>query len=87
MKIVVADKISSSASAVFAEQPDWKVVTTDKDTLPGELATADAILVRSATFVDAAMMEKAPKLRVIRTRRREVSTTSISTRRTSAASW
>jgi D-3-phosphoglycerate dehydrogenase / 2-oxoglutarate reductase len=65
MKIVVADKISSSASAVFAEQPDWKVVTTDKDTLPGELATADAILVRSATFVDAAMMAKAPKLRVI----------------------
>ncbi len=65
MKIVVADKISSSASAVFAEHPDWKVVTTDKDTLPGELATADAILVRSATFVDAAMMAKAPKLRVI----------------------
>ena len=58
-------KISSSRSAVFAEHPDWKVVTTDKETLPGELATADAILVRSATFVDAAMMDKAPKLRVI----------------------
>ena len=65
MKIIVADKISSSASAVFADHPDWKVVTTDKETLPGELATADAILVRSATFVDAAMMDKAPKLRVI----------------------
>jgi D-3-phosphoglycerate dehydrogenase len=64
MKVVVADKISSSASAVFSE-PDWKVVTTDKETLLGELATADAILVRSATFVDAAMMDKAPKLRVI----------------------
>src|SRR6202142_4556478 len=65
MKIVVADKISPSASAIFGEHSDWKVVTTDKETLAGELATADAILVRSATFVDAAMMEKAPKLRVI----------------------
>ncbi len=65
MKIVIADKISSSASAIFGEHKDWKVVTTDKETLPGELATADAILVRSATFVDAAMMDKAPKLRVI----------------------
>jgi D-3-phosphoglycerate dehydrogenase len=65
MKIVIADKISPSASAIFGEHSDWKVVTTDKETLAGELATADAILVRSATFVDAAMMEKAPKLRVI----------------------
>ncbi len=65
MKIVVADKISPSASAIFGEHSDWKVVTTDKETLAGELGTADAILVRSATFVDAAMMEKAPKLRVI----------------------
>ena len=65
MKIVIADKISSSAAAIFGEHGDWKVVTTDKETLAGELATADAILVRSATFVDAAMMDKAPKLRVI----------------------
>jgi D-3-phosphoglycerate dehydrogenase len=65
MKIVIADKISSSASAIFGEHKDWKVVTTDKETLAGELADADAILVRSATFVDAAMMNKAPKLRVI----------------------
>ena len=33
--------------------------------MPAELPTADAIVVRSATFVDAAMMDKAPKLRVI----------------------
>ena len=65
MKIVIADKISSSASAIFGEHRDWKVVTTDKETLPRELTDADAILVRSATFVDAAMMDKAPKLRVI----------------------
>ncbi len=65
MKIVVADKISPSASAIFGEHPDWPVVSPDKEALAGELADADGILVRSATFVDAAMMDKAPKLRVI----------------------
>ena len=65
MKIVVADKISPSASAIFGEHQDWPVVSPDKEALAGELADADGILVRSATFVDAAMMDKAPKLRVI----------------------
>ena len=65
MKIVIADKISASAFAVFGEHTDWTVVAPDKEALAGELAGADALLVRSATFVDAAMMERAPKLRVI----------------------
>jgi len=65
MKIVIADKISASAFAVFGEHTDWTVVAPDKEALAGELAGADAILVRSATFVDAAMLERAPKLRVI----------------------
>jgi D-3-phosphoglycerate dehydrogenase len=65
MKVVVADKISPSASAIFTEHGDWTVVSPDKEALAGQLADADAILVRSATFVDAAMMDKAPKLRVI----------------------
>ncbi len=65
MKIVVADKISPSAFAVFGEHKDWTVVTPDKEALAGELGAADAILVRSATFVDAAMIDRAPRLRVI----------------------
>jgi D-3-phosphoglycerate dehydrogenase / 2-oxoglutarate reductase len=65
MKIVIADKISPSALKVFAEHPDWTIVSPDKEHLAGELANADAIVVRSATFVDDAMMEHAPKLRVI----------------------
>ncbi len=65
MKIVIADKVSPSALKVFGEHADWTVVTPDKEALAGELANADAIVVRSATFVDAAMMDKAPKLRVI----------------------
>ena len=65
MKIVIADKVSPSALKVFAEHPDWTIVSPDKEHLAGELTDADAIIVRSATFVDAAMMDKAPKLRVI----------------------
>jgi D-3-phosphoglycerate dehydrogenase / 2-oxoglutarate reductase len=65
MKIVIADKVSPSALKVFADHPDWTIVSPDKEQLAGELADADAIVVRSATFVDAPVMEKAPKLRVI----------------------
>ncbi len=65
MKIVIADKVSPSALKVFGEHLDWTVVSPDKESLPRELTDADAIVVRSATFVDAAMLDKAPKLRVI----------------------
>ena len=65
MKIVIADKVSPSTLKVFADLPDWTVVSPEKEALAGELSNADAIVVRSATFVDAAMMDKAPKLRVI----------------------
>jgi len=65
MKIVVAEKVAPSALEVFKEQSDWTVAIPEKDALVAELAGADALLVRSAVFVDAAMMDKAPKLRVI----------------------
>jgi D-3-phosphoglycerate dehydrogenase len=65
MKIVVAEKIAPAALDLLREQPDWVVATPEKDALAAELADAEALLVRSAIFVDAAMMEKAPKLRVI----------------------
>ena len=65
MKVVIADKVSPSALKVFGENGGWTVVSPDKESLARELADADAIVVRSATFVDDAMMEKAPKLRVI----------------------
>ena len=65
MKIVIADKVSPSALQVFAEHPDWTIVSPDKEHLAGELADAEAIVVRSATFVNDVIMEKAPKLRAI----------------------
>ena len=67
MKIVLAEKVSPATLAVFAAEPGWEVLTHDKlpDGLPAALADADALVVRSAVQVDDALMEKAPKLRVI----------------------
>jgi D-3-phosphoglycerate dehydrogenase len=67
MKIVLAEKVSPATLAVFASEPDWQIVTHDqiKDGLAKELADADGLVVRSAVQADDALMEAAPKLRVI----------------------
>ncbi len=67
MKIVLAEKVSPATLAVFAAEPGWDVKTHDQltDGLPAALAEADALVVRSAVQVDDALLEHAPKLRVI----------------------
>jgi D-3-phosphoglycerate dehydrogenase len=67
MKIVLAEKVSPATMAVFASEPDWQVVPYDQihNGLAAELADADALVVRSAVQVDAALLEAAPQLRVI----------------------
>ena len=70
MKIVLAEKVSPATLAVFAAEPGWEVLTHDQVAqlpggLPGALADADALVVRSAVQVDDALMEFAPKLRVV----------------------
>ena len=67
MKIVIAEKVSAATLAVFASEPSFNVVTHDqiKNGLAAEVADADALIVRSAVQADAALMEAAPKLRVI----------------------
>ncbi len=66
MKIVVAEKMSASAIDLLRE-PTWTVITPEQ--IDGKLAehlqTADALIVRSAVQVNAALLEHAPKLRVI----------------------
>src|SRR5271170_2038717 len=64
MKIIVADKISQRGIALLRET-GWEVVTPTAATLLSELENADALVVRSATKATAALLEKAPKLRVI----------------------
>src|SRR5258708_1685004 len=64
MKIVVADKISERGIEIL-RQPGWEVVTPAKGALEAELATADALVVRSATRVTAPLLEQAARLRVV----------------------
>ena len=67
MKIVLAEKVSPATLAVFQQELGWDVVTHDqiKNGLAAELVNADALVVRSAVQVDDALLEAAPKLRVI----------------------
>ena len=62
MKIIVAEKISSSAVAQLQE-PGWTVLTADQ--LDGKLAehleTADALIVRSAVQADAKLLSHEKK--------------------------
>ncbi len=68
MKIVVADDLPASALELLRAEPGWIV-----DARPGraaavlaaDLADADALLVRSATKVDAALIAAAPGLRIV----------------------
>src|SRR5581483_8253791 len=66
MKIIVAEKMSSSAINLLRE-PEWTVITPHQlnGSLTKEIKTADALLVRSAVQVDAALLANAAKLRVI----------------------
>ena len=64
MKIIVADKISERGFALLREA-SWDVVTPAANALAGELATADGLVVRSATKVTAELLEHAPRLRVV----------------------
>jgi D-3-phosphoglycerate dehydrogenase len=70
MKIVLAEKVSPATLAVLAAESDWNILTPDEVAklpggLPEALADADALVVRSAVQVDDALLEHAPKLRVI----------------------
>src|SRR6202142_2604975 len=64
MKIIVADKISERGIAMLRET-GWEILTPTAADLPAAIADADGLIVRSATKVTAALLEKANKLRVV----------------------
>ena len=64
MKIIIADKISERGFTLLRET-GWEVVAPSAAELPASIADADGLIVRSATKATAALLEKAPKLRVI----------------------
>jgi D-3-phosphoglycerate dehydrogenase len=67
MKIVIAEKIATSAIELLKQHHDWMVITPEQ--IGGELAVqlkdADALIVRSAVNVDQTLLAHARKLRVI----------------------
>lgn len=68
MKIVIAEKVSPATLALLTGEPGWQVVTADQipaGGLPQALSDADALIVRSAVQADAALLQHAPRLRLI----------------------
>ena len=67
MKIVLAEKVSPATLAVLREEPSFTVLTSEDLPigLAAELVDADALVVRSAVQVDAALLEHAKQLKVI----------------------
>jgi D-3-phosphoglycerate dehydrogenase len=68
MKIVVADDLPASALDLLRAEAGWVVDARSGRTpaaLAADLADADALLVRSATRVDAQLLDAAPHLRIV----------------------
>ena len=68
MKIVVADSLPASALALLRSQVGWTIdARTGRSPadLAADLADADALIVRSATTVDAALLTAAPRVRIV----------------------
>src|SRR2546425_8032903 len=68
MKIVVADDLPPSALELLRAEADWIVDARSgrqPSALAADVADADALLVRSATKVDARLLEAAPNLRIV----------------------
>src|SRR5918995_5618517 len=68
MHIVIADQLPASAIEILRGVPGWTVdARTGRPAaeLARDLASADALIVRSATTVDASVLSEAPRLRVI----------------------
>ncbi len=64
MKILVADKISERGLEILRE-PGWQVVIPEKGQVEAEIADAEGLVVRSATRVTDALLDKALRLRVV----------------------
>ncbi len=67
MKIVIAEKLAANAVQLLKDEPGWMVITPEQvaGDLPRALADADALIVRSAVQVNADVLRKAARLRVI----------------------
>src|SRR5689334_7948864 len=65
MKILVAEPLAAAGIELLKAQPGWDVVVSNPKEYAHHLADSDALLVRSAVKVNADVLAKAPKLKVI----------------------
>jgi D-3-phosphoglycerate dehydrogenase len=65
MKILVAEPLAAAGIELLKSQPGWDIVISNPKEYSQHLADADALFVRSAVKVNADVLAKAPKLRVI----------------------
>jgi hypothetical protein len=68
IKVVVADDLPASALDLLRAEPGWVVDARPgrkPDELLRDVADADALMVRSATKVTAAVIQAAPRLRIV----------------------
>src|SRR5438045_8420935 len=65
MNILIAEPLAQAGIERFRSQTGWNVIVSNSKEYAQHLATADALLVRSAVQVDKPVLDKAPKLRVI----------------------
>ena len=65
MNILVAEPLAPAGIELLKEQPGWNVIVSNPKEYDRYLGDADALLVRSAVQVTEAVLERAPRLRVI----------------------
>ena len=65
MKILVAEPLAAAGIELLKAQPGWDIVISNPKEYAQHLGDADALFVRSAVKVNAEVLAKAPKLRVI----------------------
>src|SRR5438552_12074488 len=65
MNILIAEPLAAAGIELFQSQPGWNTIVSNPKEYAQHLATADALLVRSAVQVTKDVLAKAPNLRVI----------------------
>ncbi len=65
MNVLIAEPLAAAGVELLRAQPGWNVIVSNPKEFAQHLAEADALLVRSAVKVTAAVLAQAPRLRVI----------------------
>src|SRR5579883_625754 len=65
MKILVAEPLAEAGIELLKSQPGWDVAVSTPEEYQKYLAGADALIVRSAVCVDAGVLAKGQKLKVV----------------------